>query len=163
MFRRAVFVARRLSTFSAKFTPAAQPRPAPREVVEFPVAPAPSHRDLLQGVKGIPTGDKLLVATCEPCGTRFAKKITTHAYTKGVVLVICPHCAQKHLVADHLGWFSNFKGKTLADYMKDRGEVLRVDGLVESVLAEVSEKLADHVVCCDAPAPPAPPPSTPPV
>ena len=41
---------------------------------------------------------------CTVCDTRATKTFTKHSYEKGVVLIICPGCKNKHLIADNLGW-----------------------------------------------------------
>lgn len=43
--------------------------------------------------------------TADACGHRSSHEFTKRSYTKGIVLVQCPSCKNRHLIADHLGWF----------------------------------------------------------
>lgn len=60
------------------------------------------------------------------CGERSTHEFSKSAYENGIVLVQCPKCEARHLIADHLGWFKEItkdgKLKTLEDIMKDKGE-----------------------------------------
>lgn len=54
---------------------------------------------------------------------------------KGIVIVQCPGCENRHLIADHLGWFKEStedgKLKTIEDLMRAKGEKVRrgsIDG-----------------------------------
>ena len=44
------------------------------------------------------------------------------AYTSGVVIIQCPDCKNRHLIADHLGWFKDQKGVTVEDLVKEHGK-----------------------------------------
>ncbi|KAI7846266.1 hypothetical protein COHA_000246 [Chlorella ohadii] len=87
--------------------------------------PPPGHTDFEQR-------QLLMVFTCSKCNTRAAKAFSKKAYESGVVIVECPGCQSRHLIADHLGWFGQ-KG-TVEQFAAERGQmVLRkaTDGTVE--------------------------------
>jgi len=46
------------------------------------------------------------------------------AYTKGTVLIQCPGCQSRHLIADHLNWFDLGK-RSIEQILEDRGETIR--------------------------------------
>jgi len=82
--------------------------------------------------------------TVENCSERSTHEFTKRAYEKGIVLVTCPKCKNRHLIADHIGWFKETEGtsggqlKTVEDLMRAKGEKvtrgrLSVDGVVEYV------------------------------
>ncbi|GJE99293.1 zf-DNL domain-containing protein [Phanerochaete sordida] len=64
--------------------------------------------------------------TVTDCGTRSTHEFTKRSYTKGIVIVQCPGCENRHLIADHLGWFKESteegKLKTIEDLMRAKGE-----------------------------------------
>ncbi|KAI0060639.1 zf-DNL-domain-containing protein [Artomyces pyxidatus] len=67
--------------------------------------------------------------TVKDCLTRSTHQFTKRAYERGIVLVECPGCKNRHLIADHLGWFkeSTEDGtlRTVEDLMRARGEKVR--------------------------------------
>ncbi|PSC70991.1 zinc finger domain-containing [Micractinium conductrix] len=89
------------------------------------VRPPPGHTDFQQR-------QLLMFFTCNKCNTRAAKAFSKQSYEGGVVIVECPGCQSRHLIADHLGWFGQ-KG-TVEEFAAERGAtVVRklADGTVE--------------------------------
>ncbi|KAI6001247.1 DNL zinc finger-domain-containing protein [Pisolithus albus] len=93
-----------------------------------------------------PPEPRLAIAfTCavEKCNHRSAHTFTKRAYASGVVIIQCPNCKNRHLIADNLGWFKDTmedgKLKNIEDILRTRGESVRkakldsVDGDIEFV------------------------------
>ena len=76
------------------------------------------------GGAGNKHGDMAAVFTCNVCKHRSVKRFTRHSYTKGVVMVQCGGCGNKHLLADHLGWFED-SHKTIEDILREKGEEVK--------------------------------------
>ncbi len=68
----------------------------------------------------------ILGFTCEVCKVRNQKTISKQAYQSGVVIVKCDGCANNHLIADNLGWFTDTKKHwNIEDIMALKGETVR--------------------------------------
>ncbi|KAK4048862.1 hypothetical protein OIO90_005670 [Microbotryomycetes sp. JL221] len=75
----------------------------------------------------------------KPCHHRSTHEFSKHSYDKGIVIVECPNCQNKHLIADHLGWFSttpspahpqglpfdNKQPRTIEQLMKEKGQQVK--------------------------------------
>ncbi|KAJ7147615.1 DNL zinc finger-domain-containing protein [Mycena crocata] len=74
----------------------------------------------------VPKLSMTFTCTAEGCGKRSTHEFSKQAYEAGLVLVQCPGCHNRHLIADHLGWFkeSTEEGKlrTIEDILRARGE-----------------------------------------
>ncbi|KAI7864355.1 DNL zinc finger-domain-containing protein [Spinellus fusiger] len=62
--------------------------------------------------------------TCEVCDQRSNHVMSALSYTKGVVLIQCPGCKNRHLIADNLGWFRDEK-VNIEDLAREKGESVR--------------------------------------
>ncbi|OJZ80948.1 hypothetical protein ASPFODRAFT_147032 [Aspergillus luchuensis CBS 106.47] len=71
--------------------------------------------------------------TCKPCGERSSHRMSKHGYHRGTVLIKCPSCDARHVIADHLNIFFD-KKSTLEDILARQGDKLTrgyVDGDME--------------------------------
>lgn len=79
-----------------------------------------------------------MVFTCAKCDTRAAKAFSKASYERGVVIVECPGCQSKHLIADHLGYFG--KKGTVEEFAQEKGNMVvrkLADGTMELTPEEV--------------------------
>lgn len=44
--------------------------------------------------------------TVDECGHRSTHQFSKRSYTKGIVIIQCPGCKNRHLIADNLSWFT---------------------------------------------------------
>ncbi|ODQ66753.1 zf-DNL-domain-containing protein [Nadsonia fulvescens var. elongata DSM 6958] len=61
--------------------------------------------------------------TCKKCNERSSHKMSHQSYHKGTVLIQCPGCKNRHLIADHLKIFSD-ESITIEDILRSKGEVV---------------------------------------
>lgn len=70
---------------------------------------------------------KMMIAfTCKKCDTRSSHTMSKQAYEKGTVMISCPHCKVRHLIADHLKIFHD-NHVTVEQLMKANGEKVSQD------------------------------------
>lgn len=90
--------------------------------------------------------------TAEDCGHRSTHEFSARSYNHGIVLLTCPSCKNRHLIADHIGWFKEStedgKLKTVEDLLKARGEQVKrgrmdLDGDIEYYPSESEEPPKD--------------------
>ncbi|PWN31030.1 zf-DNL-domain-containing protein [Jaminaea rosea] len=70
-----------------------------------------------------------LTFTCavEGCGHRSTHEFAKRSYEKGIVIVQCPECKNRHLIADHLSWFKDAgEAKTVEEMVREKGGRVRV-------------------------------------
>lgn len=67
------------------------------------------------------TPQLMIAFTCKKCETRSSHTFSKQAYTKGSVLIQCPGCKNRHLIADNLKIFRDDK-VNLEDLLKAHGE-----------------------------------------
>lgn len=89
----------------------------------------------------------LIGFTCKVCQHRQYKTMSKHAYQHGVVLIQCDECKNRHLIADHLGWFQD-KSISVENLMREKGEEVRqlkdMDLLDDIEAGKVKSALSDY-------------------
>ncbi|ODV96310.1 hypothetical protein PACTADRAFT_75458 [Pachysolen tannophilus NRRL Y-2460] len=85
----------------------------------------------------------MLAFTCKKCGTRSSHAISKQAYTSGTILITCPGCKNRHLIADHLKIFSD-KRITLEEILKAKGEDVS-SSTEDLVFEEIPDKLKNII------------------
>ncbi|KAG2360464.1 DNL zinc finger-domain-containing protein [Suillus spraguei] len=119
-----------------------------------PSKPSVSHSSTSEQIKDdspIKEARLGIVFTCtaEGCSHRSSHTFTKRAYERGIVIVQCPGCKNRHLIADNLGWFKDStedgKLRNVEDLLNARGESVQrgsldANGVVEYVDNEVGRK-----------------------
>lgn len=94
-------------------------------------------------------GRLLLGFTCKRCSTRTHHHMSRQAYDKGVVLVECPTCRSRHLIADNLGWFKDLtaqhKGLNVEQMAEVNGECVRREAAEGDYLKGSAEEIKQLV------------------
>ncbi|KAJ2159509.1 hypothetical protein GGF46_002965 [Coemansia sp. RSA 552] len=94
-----------------------------------------------------PKEARLLIGfTCKVCNHRQHKTMSKQAYQKGVVLIQCDSCKNRHLIADNLGWFRDSR-VDVEQLMREKGEEVRrlksLDLLDDVEVAQAQQALDD--------------------
>ncbi|KAF5316722.1 hypothetical protein D9619_006562 [Psilocybe cf. subviscida] len=119
------------STSSHKSNTSAKAMPPPPAATNSPATDESVATTTSQALpeKMEPKLSLTFTCTVPECGHRSTHQFTKRAYEKGIVIVQCPGCKNRHLIADHLGWFedSTAEGKlrTIEDIMRAKGETVR--------------------------------------
>ena len=103
---------------AVRFAVRAQPRVAVAAAPRVPV-----HGPAVRAVHIEPRLQLSFTCKVPDCGTRSTHEFARKSYTDGVVIVQCPGCKNRHLIADNLGWFAQGRGepKTIEEIVAARG------------------------------------------
>ncbi|KAK6465932.1 DNL zinc finger-domain-containing protein [Scheffersomyces coipomensis] len=83
---------------------------------------------------------QLMIAfTCKKCDTRSSHTFSRQAYYKGSVLIQCPGCKGRHLIADNLKIFKDNKFN-IEDVLKAKGESVAT-GTEDLAFEDIPESL----------------------
>ncbi|PRP77645.1 hypothetical protein PROFUN_00506 [Planoprotostelium fungivorum] len=86
-----------------------------------------------------------LTFTCGKCDHTATKSFSKLSYFKGVVIVTCPGCDNKHLIADNLGWFAD-EPINLETLMREKGLEVAYGKLPHSENIEIEPPTDDKTV-----------------
>ncbi|CAD7961409.1 unnamed protein product [Amoebophrya sp. A25] len=96
----------------------------------------------------------IMVYTCDVCKHREAKKISKTSYHKGIVIVTCSNCKNRHLISDNLNWFGD-KPQNVEDFMRDKKGVFfknanftvsrRAKGTPQSTAPATPNEVEEHL------------------
>jgi hypothetical protein len=122
---------------------AAAPLPSAAPLAAAAAAAADAAATIPGATQADADGFYVLMFTCRKCETRTARRISKHGYHHGSVLVRCPGCLGLHLIADHLGFFSD-EAVDAEDLLRARGEGggARADASVYELSAQDAAVLA---------------------
>ncbi|KAI3404769.1 DNLZ [Candida oxycetoniae] len=93
--------------------------------------------------------EKLLIEfTCNVCNDRSKHSMSKQAYEHGTVLIECPSCHNRHLIADNLGFIRDDKFN-LKDYLESEGQsfksnVLEIDEIPQNLEHSTGSTADEH-------------------
>ncbi|KAG7664561.1 uncharacterized protein J8A68_001905 [[Candida] subhashii] len=70
------------------------------------------------------SGEYMIQFTCKPCNTRSTHAFSKQAYQYGTVLIQCPNCKSRHLIADNLGFIKD-EVFNLEEVLASKGESVK--------------------------------------
>lgn len=93
----------------------------------------------------VDTPQLMIAFTCTKCDTRSSHTFSKQAYTKGTVLIQCPGCKNRHLIADNLKIFRD-NNVNLEDILRAKGELVATttDDLAFEDIPESLRKTIGH-------------------
>lgn len=87
---------------------------------------------------------QLMIAfTCKKCDTRSSHQFSKQSYHKGTVLIQCPGCSNRHLIADNLNLFNPEKFN-LEDVLRAKGELVATT-TEDLAFEDIPESLRDTI------------------
>lgn len=87
---------------------------------------------------------QLMIAfTCKKCDTRSSHTFSKQSYQKGTVLIQCPGCKNRHLIADNLKIFKDNKF-SLEEVLKAKGESVAT-GTEDLAFNDIPESLRNTI------------------
>ena len=102
-------------------------------------------KKVLQSAQPSETPKLLIGFTCKSCSTRTHRLMSRQAYEKGIVLIECPGCETRHLIADNLGWFKDTpQAARRIEEMPEVGAIRRELNLSESEASELLDFIKDE-------------------
>ncbi|KAF3910916.1 hypothetical protein ABW20_dc0109070 [Dactylellina cionopaga] len=110
---------RKYSTSSDVDSPAILP--PPKDSSSPPSTPSSSKVSSNSSFRLLDRPTYELTFTCKKCNERSSHKMSKQAYHKGTVLIQCPGCQVRHLIADHLKIFRD-NPTTIEDILREKGE-----------------------------------------
>ncbi|KAJ5038659.1 uncharacterized protein L3040_006339 [Drepanopeziza brunnea f. sp. 'multigermtubi'] len=113
-------------TPSPSSSPSPSPSPSPSSSAKPRKlhAPPPPTSPTAAALPRPPKPEYEITFTCTPCGARSTHLISKQGYHRGSVLVTCPGCRNRHVVADHLNIFGD-KHMTIEDLMREQGQLVK--------------------------------------
>ncbi|KAF8605996.1 zf-DNL-domain-containing protein [Ceratobasidium sp. AG-I] len=132
-----------LSAFSSFYSSALS-----REAASLPPPPASQSTErLVFESQEEPKLSLTFTCTVPDCGHRSSHAFTKRAYTRGIVIVQCPGCKNRHLIADNLDWFKDTAGtgaggkqnRNIEDIMREKGEHVQRGAIKEGGALEFWE------------------------